>query len=136
VTVCTRQRYVDAVVRNYVRLPGTPTRASRRDRHLAALLYDRRIPLSVVWSAFVMAAARWAIRTPTQPRLPTIRTLYYFLPAIDEVLAISPDPGYVPYLAAKLQPLIAKKAPLLAAEAASPDRGRQTRRIPALPDRR
>jgi len=136
VTVCTRQRYVDAVVRNYVRLPGTLMRASRRDRQLAALLYDRGIPLSVVWAAFVVAAARWAIRTPTQPRLPTIRTLYYFLPAIDEVLTISPDPGYVEYLAAKLQPLIAKKERLLAAEGASRDRNRQTCQISALPDRR
>ena len=119
-TLSTRQRYAAAVVRNYVRLPGTPTRASRRDWQLAALLYDRGIPLSVVWSAFVIAAARWAIPSPTQPSLPTIRTLYYFLPAIEEVLAISPDPTYVHYLAAKLQPLIAEKERLLAANTTSP----------------
>lgn len=84
-----------------------------------------------------MAAARWAIRSPTQPSLPPIRTLSYFLPAIDEVLTLSPERGYVDYLAAKLQSLIAKKERLLAAEPTSPrPRGRQTRQISAVSDRR
>ena len=108
-----RQAYINAVVTHYVRLPGTPLRASRRDRRLAATLYDRRVPLQVVWAAFVIAAARWAIRSPQQRKLETIRTLYYFLPAIDEVLHTAPDNGYVHYLAAKLQPLIAEKERLL-----------------------
>lgn len=108
-----RQAYVNAVVRNYVRLPGTPLRASRRDRQLAGTLYDRRVPLTVVWAAFVIAAARWAIRSADQRKLETIRTLYYFLPAIDEVLETSPDPDYVQYLAGKLRPLVAEKDHLL-----------------------
>jgi len=110
-----RQAYVDAVVRNYVRLPGTPLRASRRDQQLAAALYDRRVPLSAVWAAFVIAATRWAIRTPQQRKLEAIRTLYYFVPAIDEVLDTSPDPHYVQYLAGKLRSLVAEKQRLLAA---------------------
>jgi hypothetical protein len=134
-TTCTRLRYVDAIVSNYVRLPGTPIRASRRDRLLAAALYDRGIPLPVVWAAFVIAAARWAIRSPQQRSLPAIRTLYYFVPALDEVLDSSPDPGYVEYLAHKLQSLVAEKDRLLAA-ATSPNRCRQTRQIPAVPRRR
>jgi hypothetical protein len=104
-----RQAYVNAVVANYVRLPGTPLRPSRRDRQLAAALHDRGVPLRVVWAAFVIAAARWAMRSPEQRTLETIRTLYYFAPAIDEVLDTSPDQGYVHYLAAKLQPLVADK---------------------------
>jgi hypothetical protein len=116
-TYCSRQLYVDRVVRNYLRLPGTPLRASRRDRRLAAALYDRGVPLRVVWAAFVIASARWAIRGPQQRKLEKIRTLYYFLPAVDEVLDISPEPGYVQYLAAKLQPFVAEKERLLA----SPD---------------
>jgi hypothetical protein len=119
VTICTRQRYVDAVVSHYVRLPGTPLRASRSDRQLAAALYDRGISLAVVWAAFVTAAARWAIRSPAQRRLPPIRTLHYFLPAIEEILAASPDPGYVAYLAGKLQPLVAAKDRLLEATTSS-----------------
>jgi hypothetical protein len=48
VTICTRQRYVEAVIKNYVRLPGTPLHASRRDRQLAAALFDRGIRLEVL----------------------------------------------------------------------------------------
>lgn len=112
-----RQAYVHAIVRNYVRLPGTPLRASRRDRKLAAALYDRRIPRKAVWAAFVIAAARWAFRGPQQRKLEAIRTLYYFVPAIDEVLDTSPDPDYVQYLAGKLRPFVADKEHLLAATA-------------------
>ena len=115
-----RQAYVNAVVRNYVRLPGTPLRASRRDRKLAAVLYDRRVPLTAVWAAFVIAAARWAVRSPQQRRLDSIRTLHYFVPAIDEVLDASPDPEYVQYLAGKLRSFVADKEHLLAA--ATPSR--------------
>ncbi len=115
-----RQAYVNAVVQNYVRLPGTPLRASRRDRKLAAALYDRRVPLRVVWAAFVIAAARWAIRSPQQRRLDVIRTLYYFVPAIDEVLDTSPDSDYVHHLAGKLRSLVTQKERLLAA--ATPSR--------------
>ena len=110
-----RQAYVNAVVRHYVRLPGTPLRASRRDRQLAGTLYDRRIPLRVVWAAFVIAATRWSIRGAEQRTLGTIRTLYYFLPAIDEVQETSPDPDYVQYLAGKLRPYVAEKDRLLRA---------------------
>jgi hypothetical protein len=115
-----RQAYVSAVVSNYVRLPGTPLRPSRRDRQLAADLYDRDVPLRVVWAAFVIAAARWAIRGPQQRRLETIRTLYYFLPAIDEVLATAPDQAYVQYLAAKLRPFVAEKQQRIAAQESAP----------------
>lgn len=108
-----RQAYVNAVVTHYVRLPGTPTRPSRRDRQLAAALYDRRVPLRVVWAAFVITAARWAIRSPDR-KLDTIRTLFYFLPVIDQTLALEPDPDYIQYLAAKLRPLLADKQQLLA----------------------
>jgi hypothetical protein len=118
----TKRAYVNAVVGNYVRLPGTPLHPSRRDRQLAGALHDRGIPLRVVWAAFVLAGARWAIRSARQRKLETIRTLYYFVPAIDEVLDTSPDPNYVQYLATKLQPFVAEKE--RAAAAAIPDHAR------------
>jgi len=117
-----RGAYVNAVVGNYLRLPGTPLRASRRDRKLAAALYERRIPLRVVWAAFVIAAARRAIRSPQQRKLEIIRTLHYFAPVIDEVLDASPGPDYVQYLAGKLRPLVTEKERLLATT--SPPRAR------------
>lgn len=123
-----RRLYVNTVAANYVRLPGTPLRASRQDRRLAAALHDRGVPLRVLWAAFVMAAARWAIRSPTQRRLDPIRTLFYFLPAIEEVLACTPEPDYVQYLAIKLRPLVTEKAALLASA--------RHGQIPAIPDGR
>ena len=104
-----RQVYVNAVVRNYVRLPGTPLRASRGDRRFASVLYDRRVPLRVIYAAFVLAAARREIRPPDRPPHPAIRTLHYFVGAIDEVLETHPDDDYIDYLAAKIKPLVAQK---------------------------
>lgn len=104
-----RQTYVNAVVNNYVRLPGTPLRPSRQDRRLAARLYDQHVSLSVVYAAFILATVRREIRSSSQPRLPAIRTLHYFQGAIDEVLHVGVDPDYVQYLAAKIKPLVAEK---------------------------
>lgn len=109
-----KRAYVNAVVKNYVRLPGTPLHPSRSDRQLAGALHDRGVPLRVVWAAFVVAGARWAIRSARQRKLEPIRTLYYFVPAIDEILDTCPDPDYVQYLAAKLRPFVAEKERTLA----------------------
>ena len=133
----TRQRYVDAVIRNYLRLPGTPLRASRQDRRLAAQLHDRGIPLRVMWAAFVLAAARRLVRSSQQRKLENIRTLYYFLGAVDEVLDTGLDPDYFEYLAAKIVPFVKDKEALLASRAAlpstsAPSDGQKT----AIPDGR
>ena len=110
-----RRRYVDAVIANYLRLPGTPLRASRNDRRLAAVLHDRGVTLRTVYAAFVLAGVRRCQRSPTQPRLDSIRTLYYFLGAIDELLHTDPplDPAYVAYMAEKIRPLVEEKDALL-----------------------
>ncbi len=104
-----RQAYVDAIVTNYVRLPGTPLRPSRMDRRFARLLFERRVPLRVVYAAFVLATVRREIRPPNLPRFPDIRTLRYFQGAIHEVIQTQPDPAYIRYIATKLKPLVAEK---------------------------
>jgi len=109
VTTSTRQAYVNAVVTNYVRLPGTPLRASRQDRLFARMLYETRVPLRVVYAAFVLAIARREVRSATQPRLPAIRTLRFFQGAVEEVVATGLDPAYVHYLAARIKPGVAEK---------------------------
>lgn len=110
-----RKRYAAAIITNYLRLPGTPLRASRNDRRLAAELHDRGVPLRVVYAAFVLAGVRHSHRSPGQPPLAPIRTLSYFLGAIDEALQTIPplDPAYVAYLAEKLQSRVAEKEALL-----------------------
>ena len=110
-----RRRYVTAIIANYLRLPGTPLRVSRNDRRLAAELHDRGVPLRVVYAAFVLAGVRHSQRSPVQNRLDPIRTLHYFLGAIEELLYTNPplDPAYVAYLAEKLRPRVAEKEALL-----------------------
>jgi hypothetical protein len=108
-----RQDYVDAVVTNYVRLPGTPLRASRQDRLFARMLFERRVPLRVVYAAFLLAVARREVRSASQPRLPAIRTLRFFQGPIDEVVQAGIDTAYVQYLAAKIKPLVVEKDTVL-----------------------
>jgi hypothetical protein len=42
-----------------------------------------------------------------------VRTLYYFLPAIEEVVDQPPNPGYIDYLAGKLQPFMKRGGVML-----------------------
>jgi hypothetical protein len=129
--------YLDAVLGTYSSLPGTPARPSRQDRRLARDLCRRGVPLRAVRTALLLATARRTLRSGAP--LPPVRTLHYFLPALEEVLMLPPQPGYVEYLAAKLQPLVAEKNRLPAPEAAQPTssrHSRQTRHISAVPDRR
>jgi hypothetical protein len=102
--------YIEAVLATYISLPGTPPRPSRQDRRLARELCRRGLPLRSVRAALLLAAARRTLRSG--PPLPPVRTLHYFLPAIDEVLGEPPDPAYLEYLAAKLKPFASQKAAL------------------------
>ena len=103
--------YLEAVLEAYNSLPGTPARPSRQDRRLARELCRKGVPLRTVRAALILAAARRTLRSG--PPLPQVRTLHYFLPAIDEVLEHPLDPGYVDYLNAKLTPFASKKTALL-----------------------
>jgi len=105
--------YLEAVLEAYSSLPDTPQRPSRQDRLLARDLCRKGVPLRVLRAALILAAARRTLRSG--PALPQVRTLHYFLPAIDEVLHHPLDPGYVEYLAAKLKPFASKKTALLGA---------------------
>jgi hypothetical protein len=103
--------YLEAVLATYSSLPGTPARPSRQDRRLARDLCRRGVPLRIVRTALLLAAARRTLRSG--PPLPPVRTLHYFLPAIDEVLEQPLEPGYVEYLDARLRPFASQKSALL-----------------------
>jgi len=103
--------YLEAVLSTYSSLPGTPARPSRQDRRLARDLCRRGVPLRTVRMALLLAAARRTLRSG--PPLAPVRTLHYFLPAIEEVLEQPPDPEYLNYLAAKLKPFASQKTALL-----------------------
>lgn len=111
----TRQRqrhYVQALLRRYLWLPGTPPRTSRHDRRLAKTLFVRGIPLCIVEAALLLATARRTFRSKDALPLPPIRSMYYFLPVVEEVLhdPTQQDLEYVRYLERKLSPLAEAKA--------------------------
>lgn len=104
------RRYIQAVLDEYVSLPGTPCRASRQDRRLAGELYEQVVPLAAVRAAFLLGVTRRTFRSSHVCLLPPVRTLHYFVPIVEEVLHCPPEPGYVDYLALKLRPFVEAKA--------------------------
>jgi hypothetical protein len=94
-----RASYVRALLSLYTGLPQTALRRpSTADRRLAEQLFDRGIPRTTVQAAFLLAIGRRDARSPDLPPLPTIRSLAYFLPIIEELRLYPPAPGYLDYL--------------------------------------
>ena len=101
--------YVAAVLALYLGLPQTPLRASAHDQRLARRLHDHGVHLHVVESAFLLASLRRLLRPADLPPLSPIRSLAYFQPVIDELLA-SPGPdNYLEYLRLKLHQVASPK---------------------------
>jgi hypothetical protein len=97
-----QEEYVRQVLEAYRKTPGTMGTVRRADRLLAAQLYQRGLSLKVIANALVLAATRRLIRPSDAPPLGTIRSLAYFLPVIEEVLASPVNPDYFEYLRYKL----------------------------------
>jgi hypothetical protein len=98
-----REEYVRQVLEAYRRTPGTTGTVRRPDRMLAAQLHERRVSVTAIENALVLAAARRLLRPADAPPLQTIRSLAYFLPAIEEVLDLRVGDGYFKYLRRKLE---------------------------------
>lgn len=97
------KRYVGQLLELYRRTPDTLGQIRRTDRILAQELYQRGVPICTVQGAFLLAAARRCLRAPGAPPLSPVRSLYYFLPLIEEVLANPLPNGYLEYLKRKLK---------------------------------
>ena len=89
-----QEEYVRQVLEAYRKTPGTMGTVRRADRLLAAQLYQRGLSVKVIENALVLAATRRLIRPSEAPPLGTIRSLAYFLPVIEEVLASHVSPEY------------------------------------------
>lgn len=124
-----RRAYVQAVLERYLWLPVTPARVGPCDRRLARLLHQRGVPLATVLAALVIGAARRHFRRADAPELPPVRTLYYFLPVVEELRRYPPSEGYAEYLYSKLTPAAeAKTAVRQASLGALMDEARECRR--------
>lgn len=98
-----QQEYIRQVLEAYRKTPGTTGTIRRPDRMLAAQLFQRGVPVSVIENAFVLAATRRLMRPANAPPLGTIRSLAYFLPVIEEVPELRVSQDYFQYLRHKLQ---------------------------------
>lgn len=106
------ETYRQTLIELYLRLPDTPRRLSRFDLRLVRQLWERQIPLTTVETAFLLASSRRAARRPDALPLGPIRSLHYFLPVIEELLAQPVPESYLTYLRNKvtLQPATGKTA--------------------------
>jgi hypothetical protein len=95
--------YIAAVLALYFGLPETPLRASAHDLRHARQLQDRGVPLRVVESAFLLGSLRRLLRPADAPPLSPIRSLAYFQPVIEELLADPAPDNYLDYLRLKLR---------------------------------
>ncbi len=100
-----QEEYIRQVLEAYRNTPGTTGTTRRPDRMIAVRLYQRGVPLTVIDNALVLAAARRLIRPPQAAPLGAVRSLAYFLPVIEEVLAMRISPDYFRYLRSKLRQL-------------------------------
>ena len=97
-----KQLYIQQLLNHHPSTTDTSWSRSRASKRLAAQLYDRGIPLPIVQSAMLLVTARREFRSSDTPPLSPIRTLYYFLPEIEELTDNPPDPEYIQYLRYKL----------------------------------
>jgi len=84
-----RQIYVRTVLNLYVQLPDTSPPARRRDRALADHFFDRQIPIDILETALLLGSARRIFRRPAPA---PIRSLHYFEPIVEELLAQPSQP--------------------------------------------
>jgi hypothetical protein len=103
--------YVRCVIDLYRTIPDVAGYPRADDRRLAAALHDRGVDLDIVTAAFILATARRHGRDPRAAQLPPVRSLSYYLPVIEELLAQPPPQGYRDYLRRRL----ASSAPALIA---------------------
>jgi len=103
------EQYVRTVLSLYQQLPETPALPSSRDRLQAHQLQQRRLPLTLIETAFLLGSLRRLLRPPDAPALSPIHSLAYFGPVIEELLHNPVPDTYIEYLRHKMQRFAGKK---------------------------
>lgn len=98
--------YVCAVLGAYRKCVVTTGHVRASDRRLAEHLSRRGVPLETVTAAVLLATVRRLARPTDRAALGPVRSLAYFAPLIDELLAEPPAPAYLQYLAARAARLV------------------------------
>lgn len=97
-----RQIYVQTVLNLYAHTRDIACPARRSDRLLANYFFDRHVPIAIVETALLLGSARRRGHRGAWP-LPAIRSLHYFEPIVEELIAQPPPRGYIDYLRLKVQ---------------------------------
>jgi hypothetical protein len=97
------KQYTDQLLELYRHTPGTLGCVRREDRSLARELHGRGVSLSIVQEAFLLATARRCLRAPDAAPLAPVRSLHYFVPVMEEIMATPLLVGYADYLKWKLR---------------------------------
>ena len=103
------EQYIHTVLSLYQKLPETPSLPSSRDRFHAHLLLQRKLPLTLIETAFLLGSLRRLLRPTDAPPLSPIHSLAYFEPVIEELLHNPVPDSYTEYLRHKMQPFARKK---------------------------
>ena len=102
--------YVSTVLTFYIDMPDTPLRANTMDQGQARTWFQRGVSLAVIETTLLLASLRRLARPPDLPPLPRIRSLAYFQPVVEELLANPVPAGYLDYLRFKLHRMLAQTA--------------------------
>ncbi len=95
--------FVRRVLDAYRRTSGTTGHIRLADRRLARELHARDVTVQTVDDALLLASVRRFARPLPSGPPPTARSLAYFLPVVEELLATPFDDGYRRYLAGVLE---------------------------------
>jgi hypothetical protein len=107
-TTTGRSSRVCTVLQLYQQHPETPALPSSRDRLHAHQLQQRKLPLTLIETAFLLGSLRRLLRPPGAS-LVLDSSLAYFGPVIEELLHNPVPDTYVEYLRRKMQPFTGKK---------------------------
>ncbi|MGA2675191.1 MAG: hypothetical protein ABSE99_18425 [Terracidiphilus sp.] len=100
--------YVASVLTFYLDMPDTPLRTSTMDQRQARTWFQSSVSVSIVETALLLGSLRRVARPRDLPPLPRIRSLAYFQPVIEELLANPAPDGYLPYLRFRLRRIMDK----------------------------
>jgi hypothetical protein len=104
--IVTAKQYRRSVAHLYTQFASN--RLSRYDQRLVDELFAHNLTIDVVRSALILGSACRLSRDPKAGPLPRVRSLYYFRPLIDEILAQPLAPRYIDYIQFRLNQLIRK----------------------------